>query len=509
MLEDSMKLDKDRIFLWIAVAITAISAVYWVSFSINAYNTFHEYSDAGIAAYSMYWHVHYANLIGGLEYLVFWDHIEITQLLVLPFFYLYQSMLTLLVFQDLVTCFTGLIVFFIVRDLIKSSSWGLWFCIAFLINPGVHGIMVYDYHAELFIIPFLLLTFYFYMKMNKKLFYLFLLLLLCSIEIVPLLGITLGIALFLYDYRHTKEKATRSTRLRMAAAAVIISILALLAYQVAIQILSTSYSTSYLGIPPDFKVLNFLSTPTGTLASLPHHIEFLPFYGEYALLTGLLFLGILVFFDPIVFGVLASVWLIEAFYLEGSPEFFQTVWYHYFSYIIGGTIIAAILGLMLMKQKKGMFAEFIYRTAKDYRLNFNDTTVRYTIIIFTAIIVFLMPFAVINKNASSLSEDFLLSINTSDQISYSHLDWAINQVPANASLMTEYFISPHVFSRQDMEIMTRQQFFVPDYVIADLAIDYNRTYPSFNDYNITQSFLTNSSYYVYAVNGSVIILKHK
>ena len=117
-----------------------------------------------------------------LELSVFGQHIAPDQFMVLFAFFFFQSPLTLPIIQLLVLSLTGLLVFGVARDLLKSDRLALIMCAAYLLNPGMHGLLIFDYHAEFFIIPFYIMTFYFYMKAKVRLFLVSLVLLLGAVK---------------------------------------------------------------------------------------------------------------------------------------------------------------------------------------------------------------------------------------------------------------------------------------------------------------------------------------
>ncbi len=114
-------------YLYAALALTLISAIYWTIFQINTYNTYRFTAEVGYAAFPMYYYIHYPNLVQGFQYLIFQQHIAVDQWLLMPFFYLFQSALTLMIAKAIITSLTGLLVFFIARNLLKNQFLGLLF----------------------------------------------------------------------------------------------------------------------------------------------------------------------------------------------------------------------------------------------------------------------------------------------------------------------------------------------------------------------------------------------
>ena len=109
---------KGKFDVWLVLAglLTVANFTYWCLYSLNAYNTFHEFGDLGAFAYDMYYHLHYPNIVWGLQYLIFGNHIAPDLILVLPMYAIFQSALTLLFIQAAVLSVTGLVLFVVARD---------------------------------------------------------------------------------------------------------------------------------------------------------------------------------------------------------------------------------------------------------------------------------------------------------------------------------------------------------------------------------------------------------
>jgi uncharacterized membrane protein len=340
---------KERICLAVALFLVAASITYWCAFAINSYSTFRLSWDVANSAYDMFYHIHYPAAVHGLQYLSFAAHLAPDQLLVLPIFYLYQSPLTLLFMQAVVLSFTGLLIFFIAKRLLKNSFFGLLLCFAFLISPGMHGMFISDYHAEFLIIPFVLLTFYCFMTMKRIPFLASALLLLGTIETAAFVGVALGVGLLFYEllYDRKIKKTLRNERLRLSFWLIALSIVAVAAYAYAASSLNSGYSSgSYQTLPTELRVINFGPQQAGQLASAlgnnlsaPQPIS--PAFAIYGLMVVFLGFGIGALLIPEVTLILALPWLIEGFSLGkgtscSSPTstlamLSEGCWWHAFS----------------------------------------------------------------------------------------------------------------------------------------------------------------------------------
>jgi len=157
---------KPDYYLRVLLVLLALYVLYWAYFGNYRYvNYVAGYYDMGVETYSLYWHVHGLNYFTSpLQYLVFTNHLSFFSLLLLPVFTLYQHPVTFLSLQAIALAATALAAYFISADLLKSRRVAFAFAIAFILNPGVMGLTLNDFHLESFTALFYLISFYFYMK---------------------------------------------------------------------------------------------------------------------------------------------------------------------------------------------------------------------------------------------------------------------------------------------------------------------------------------------------------
>ncbi len=503
---------KDRCLV-AALIITAISAIYWTMFASNAYSTFHEYDDLGIFAHNMWLDINYPGISSGLQYLVFGNHISPDLvLLVLPFFAIAQSSLTLLVIQVLFSSAAAISVFFISRDLLKSNGLAMLFFIAFLVNPGVNGMLVFDFHIESLITIFYLLAFYFYIKLRKRLFILSSILLLATFEEAPYLGATLAIGLLVYEFLYNRKGSEGASpqRIRLAAMLLGLSILFFVVYQGITIFLLQSYSSgSYSSLPPYLKVGPgvFLSLFIyhGATASAGAPLT----YTLYALAVGILFVGGAALIDPIVTLVLASAYLGELFVVGNSG--FVYVFQQYFSFIIGPVIVAGVLGIMLLQARKGYLGRMLAKWEES-----GKKPIPYVLIIASSLaianilILWAYPSFVLSRNTNNLAQDFLFQVSPAQHAYYQQLYSVMALIPNNASLTAPFFTTPHLMNRlylQDTGYTMPIWYFKPEYILIDVNLNV-----SLNAYagidQLRQYLNQTSNYTIYARNGSAILLRY-
>jgi uncharacterized membrane protein len=497
---------KDRICLAAAIILVALSTCYWSAFSINANYTFHTYWDVGVYANDMYYHIYHPGVVHGLQYLSFGEHIAPDQLLVLPIFYLYQSALTLMIVQAVALSLTGLLVFFIASRLLKNSLFGLLLCFAFLISPGMHGMLVFDYHAEFLIIPFVLLTFYFFMEMKRLPFLVSLLLLLGTLESAAFVGLALGAGLLLYElvYDAKEKKEARNERVKLSICIIVLSMIAMAAYAYGAASLSSGYANgSYPDLPPGLQAANLgqlqLSqlvsafggsvTPTGRIPAV---------YVLYALIVVFLGFGIGALLIPEIAVVLALPWLVEGLVL-GKVNFFL-IFYQYFSYVLGGALVASILAMIAIGNRSNRFRGVMGRSGEGAA----DRVSR--ILLVSALVVFMLsPIFIISNGLVNPVQNFLFQTSSAQAEQVRQLYSVISLVPANASVIAPQAVLPHLAERSELGPISgaKSPWFSPQYVLLELNGSVAAPKQTFANYTaFSRAVLASGDYYLYAENGS-------
>lgn len=129
-------------------------------------------------------------------------HTSFILLLLLPFYMLAQSPITLLLLQTLAIALGALPIFLFAREKLKSEFAGFAFVLAYLLFPALQFINLREFHPEVFAIPFFGLAFWFLHKKNYKPFGLMLALALACKESYALVGAFLGVYVF---FKHSKK----------------------------------------------------------------------------------------------------------------------------------------------------------------------------------------------------------------------------------------------------------------------------------------------------------------
>ena len=189
-------------------------------------------------------------------------------------------------------------------------------------------------------------------------------------------------------------------------------------------------------------------------------------YLLYGLIVGFLAFGILLFFNPWVTLVFAAPWLAEIFLFDNAGFYF--VWFQYYSYLIGGMIVAAILAALLVKSNRGALAGVLGMrkgAAGKRRANALIVSSAFSV---TAVMLILYPAFVQNGSLYNLQESFLFYTSAQQQAYIGQINSLLPLIPQNASLMADFFITPHVFSRKCLEFApVYGPLFTPQYIIMD------------------------------------------
>ena len=506
-------MEKFRLYLYIVLPCAVISFSYWSLFGANALYTFHEYSDLGTFAYNMYFDLHYAGIAHGLQLLIFGNHVAPDLLLMLPFYALAQSPMTLLVIQSFVLAVTGVVVFVVAADLTRRPLLALAFSLAFFLNPGVFGMLVFDFHAESLLILFYVLTFYFFMKNNKAAFFASSLLLLGAIEEAPFLGATLAVVLLLYAYRFSRESRLRRDRLVMAGGLLLLSMVVFGAYIGIDSVLAGSYAAGqYNGLPAVLQAFPIVQNQINSGASAPFSelgYLFSGFYAQYTIYgvaIALFSFGFAVIFDPLSTAILVSPWFAELFFVGNIN--FPTVFNQYFGFVLGGTIVASLLAIHKLQNSEGHAASFLLGDRNSHPFVVRKL-IPYSLVGMAVMLLLLFPLMVYSRNVNSFSQDFLFQVSPQMNQIYTQLYSVMAYLPQNASVMTQYFIMSHVTDRKDIELLQNQTYyFLPEYVLVDFNLNVSLNAYSNGEPQYIQGYIQNhtNDYALYARNGSAILL---
>lgn len=505
---------KKDAYLVAIVLMSIISTGYWVLYSINSYNTFHTYGDLAQFSYDMYYHIHYPLVVGGFQYLFFANHIAPDLLLLLPIYYFYQSPLTLLFAQAILVSFTAVVLYLVAADLTKNRAASLLIGAAFLLNPGTHAILLFDFHMEAFVPLFFILTFYYTIKTDRLKYAISLALLLGTIDIAPEIGISLGVALGLYALVNKKawDKKTRKKIMMYCVATIMISLAVFFVYQRLISYINYLYVSGYYptlplllrSIPYSSGVISaIIPTIKGGFAASMQIYNY-PWRLLLTMLSIFAGLGVYFMFDPPFAVLFILPWLFMIFFI--SDIWFIKPWHQYYGLALGGIAAFNILSIKNMKVKVP-----------------NATQIALIgVAISVVLLVTSIPlFQTTTKfGFGGVREEMLLQVSPSTYNQIKDMDWAISTIPQNATVMAPDYIAGHMIDRRYVEylsmgpiassnspgILEYNEWYEPDYILIDQGDEINPSQVSYTQ-AVEYYLQTNKSYALYDENGSAIVLK--
>ena len=455
-------------------AIILLSLAYfscWIYYCYISYATFNAYYyDLGIYSNDIYWHLHYAPNVLSLQYLVFYNHLSPFSLLLLPLFALYQSPMTLVAIQDMFLAATAVVVYLVATSITKSRTFGLAMAIVFLANPGTVGLALGYIHIEAFMPLLYMLTFYSFIKGRVGLFITSYVLLLALVETSPIVGLFLLFGLLYYETRYASKKdfgehRLHKTRTRLIIAGIALSIAALLLYGLASSVIISSYAgTSSLAAPPILRLTNYLQGQAYALSN-PGAVQYVPAalsYGVIGLFVVFLGFGLSGLVDPVFALVMCLPWIAEVFLIRNALFAYPPLQYYGYA-ILGGSLVAAILGYRIVAVRGNMLLDIL---KADRRIAQNVVSMSaLSLGIFLSIMVFILS-------------QYSLSLQPSQQ--YAGINGALaSLIPSNSTVLAQGHIAPHLFyvkylelSAQDspayFESINRTLYWaIPDYVVAD------------------------------------------
>lgn len=274
----------------------------------------------------------------------------------------------------------------------------------------------------------------------------------------------------LYGRGTSKDHAAYGKRMRLIAIGVAITILfGLFYFGLDAYLLNAYQSAPYSSVPPIEKVIPFLSVQINSLVnsttvqSIPGHSLYLAYYGPIGTAIEFLGFGITSLISPVLSMILLSPWLGELFIMGNVSFAFPEN--QYLGFFSGASVVAAIMGLLIIKEKRTFLSRWIRYGSRRFELSYIFCT------LFAAIIIS----ALILMGTNSVQS---LLLDNAPAINYTQINSAIAAIPLNASVMAQSDLSPHLYGHCSLELapINRQWisaytptvfWFKPQYIILD------------------------------------------
>jgi uncharacterized membrane protein len=438
--------DASEIIVYFAVLCYGLVFSY---FTIQKFYSFNAYAwDLGIFNQSFWTTTHNGQLFfSTVERFVnpsgvfFGIHFSPILFIALPFYSLYSSPLTLLVFQSFILGLGAIPLYFIAKRVLNVKTTAVVISLVYLLYPALHGVNWFDFHAQAFLPLFLFCTLYFLIKESKVPYFFFLFLSLMVAENVSMLSLFIGIYCF-WIYRKQiitaiKEKTLHDTNAFIPPLTVAISLvwwfLALYIQQKYFPI-DPAFSQFYKAVD-NWSVLGIKNDPL----TLPIYVVLNIGKGAEAFTYDLhlKLLYVVLLFAPLLFlsfrsaiTAITLVWFVPVFF-SNYPSYY-TIGSHFPSYIIPFILVGAIYGLK--------------SSAASLRFPRLKVRTRHLLLVGFLFAVFASPLSPVMTvlNNAALFPDYCPPVITEHDQTMQTL---INLVPQNASILTQNNIFPHFSNR--------------------------------------------------------------
>lgn len=439
--------DISEIIVYLSVLCYALIFSY---FTILKYNSFNAYAwDLGIFNQSLWSTVHGGRLFfNTVEQFInpsgvfLGIHFSPILLLVLPFYSLYSSPQTLLVFQSFILGLGAIPLYFLAKRVLNVRLAAVVLSLVYLLYPPLHGINWFDFHVQSFLPLFFFCTICFLTKENRLGYFFFLFLSLMVAENVPILVLFIGLYCF-WLYRKQFINAIRKKTIsdRNVLIPPLTILIAFLWWFLALYIqqqyfpINPAYSQFYKAAD-NWSVLGIqdpITLPIYVVLNLGKGFEAL----SYDLLLKLLYVFLL--FGPLLFlsfrNLITSItlaWFVPVFF--SNYRSYYTIGSHFPAYVIPFIFLGAVYGLKKIVDSHGFPSLKIY-------------TKRLLVVglIFAVFASPLSPVMTLLNNAA-LFPDYRPPVMTAhDEM----LQVIVDMVPQNASILTQNNIFPHFSNREN------------------------------------------------------------
>lgn len=418
--------------------------------------------------------------------------------LILPFYAIFQSPQTLLVFQSFVLAIAALPLYWLARDKL-NKVYGFAFALVYLLNPALHGVNTFDFHLEIFTPVFVLLIFHYLEKGKWGKAFVFIFLEFMTIEFAPFIIFPIGLYFLIRkirQYRHAVQGRLFSLKQYIAPLAIIILSIVFLfvaLYTIAaINPLKTGgpYRTwGFWGNTVAEALTNIVRNPTNVVVVLLTPIE-KPYF-LLLLFSSVLFLPLLA---PLEL-TLAFPWLAAALITDYQP--YYQPYFQYSALVLGQIFIAAVFG----------FNRFF--SGRDNVQNWhNAQTKMMALIVVFAVLLFVVtsPIGIPTFTNRSI-RPYAISIGN-DLNHVSALHTVIGRIPSNASIATIQDIFPHVCQNLHAYFLKWPLDYQVDYVVADVkSPTFNWGIYGLTPDQIVPKLLESGEYGLFMSSDGVLVLK--
>jgi uncharacterized membrane protein len=278
-----------------------------------------------------------------------------------PVYLLYPHPETLLVLQSFALGLGAVPTYLIAKKYFSlGSRWPLLLSFAYLVNPAILSLNIFDFHPEVYIPAFFLFTSYFYLKRNWKGTWLFVFLLLSTIEYAAILIVVFAAYYALKDiiWPRIKRKNTLDRRLllNIVVLAAVSSIWLVLSFKI------IAYFNPYLSIASGqtenwstLGATSLMDVPGKALLHPMQAVNALTYDGiskmQFLIVSSISWIGLSLF--SLEFWFLGAPMLLLS--LLSSSVNFYTVGGQYSSFLVGPITIGGILVVSKLAHSNHLF----------------------------------------------------------------------------------------------------------------------------------------------------------
>lgn len=396
--------------------------------------------------------------------------------LLLPFYAIYPSPITLLIMQTIFIALGAIPIYLISDEILKSRVKALAFAFLYLSYPVIQSLNIYDFHLEALLPFFFLSSFYCYLKRRWIPYWIFIILSIITIDFAPII---IG-AMSLVNILLNKEEILNliNGKNRKLEKHTIMAILTILVSVISFPLILW-VSNIFSGKTSVVTVVFWFLSPQRMGSISEEYMYLLQFW--LFMICNLLFLPL---FEPL-FLLLTAPWFLATILSSGVKT------WHLLGYQYGGAFAAAPLFIASIYGAKRLLRE----NQRNWRLVFTITL---------SISVLMMPL-------NSLTENRLVGIayeglpRTTPHTAT--LNQVIHLIPENASVYTINNLFPQLSNRDNAYVYLPDDVNI-EYVLADYkSVWNNHGIHGYKMSEILPELMSSGEYGIVAYADGVVLLK--
>jgi uncharacterized membrane protein len=434
--------------------------------------------------YQIFWNTFHGNFFYSSinESCYFAGHCAWIFLLFLPFYEIYPHPITLSVISSLLISLGALPVYWLAREKLGKDIYGIFFAIIYLMYPPLSWMYLESIKAEIFAVPLLLFTFYYFQKEDFKKFLIFMLLSLMCKENISLVIFMFGI----YALLNKKDKKW-----------IIMPVMAgLLCFILEFKLLMPYF------LPPSgnpFPVGDLIGVRYGHLGhnfteiiktillhplfTFEYAFKWEKIHYIYQLLLPLAFLPLL---KPKI--LLIALPIFAQNLLSNCP-YQYSIYFHYNAVLVAILIIATIYAV-----------RDIVRFLSDREYIINKKSVLSVILM---VILICTSYSAISFGAQGKALNAIVTYQESDKIQ--SINELIKIIPENASLSTNTYLAPQLSARKELGFFSLHNPENYDYVLINPAHPTGIEPESY--FKRVVHLMENKNYKIIAFTDSLVLFK--